>query len=297
MEWEPSADAPVRPGRARWILAGLVTAAGAAMFVWTVRSGRADSALLFVGLPVVLALALVLIPGRTTHGRVFQITTALLLVTAVALHEGAICVILAAPLVYGAAHGTAALVRLGRNPYALVPIPLLLLSAVEGVRPDLRWHPEQTATAARVVALTPDEVWQRLARGPAPTAVRSLPLRLLGMPTPHHVTGTGLRPGDRWVFHYPHSSHGSGGQTVTEVTAARAGRVNFIVVEDSAITSRWLVWRHATVSWRPVGDHRIEVTVSLSYLRRLDPSWYFGPLQQVLMADGAGYLLDALALT
>ena len=41
---------------------------------------------------------------------VFQVTTIFLLLAAVAAHEGAICVILAAPLVYAVAHGVAALV-------------------------------------------------------------------------------------------------------------------------------------------------------------------------------------------
>lgn len=36
--------------------------------------GRTDSALLFVGLPVLLAVALALAPGRTTHGRVVAAT-------------------------------------------------------------------------------------------------------------------------------------------------------------------------------------------------------------------------------
>ena len=294
----PESDRPVRPGIAKWILAALVVAFGVVMFVWTVASGHADSALLFVGLPVLLALALVLLPGRTTHGRVFQLTTVLLLLTAVALHEGAICVILAAPLVYGMAHGVTALVRLsdGSRPYALLPIPLLLLSAIEGTSDDLRLHPEQTVTATRVVAVTPDEMLQRLARGPRPTEVRSLPLRALGVPTPHHVTGSGVSPGDRWVFHYGDTSHGSGGETVTRVIAAAADRVEFEVVSDTAITSRWMVWQGGSVSWRAAGDRSTEVSLTLTYRRRLDPSWYFGPLQQGLTHEGAEHLLDMLAV-
>jgi hypothetical protein len=269
------------------------------MFLWTMAAGRTDSALLFVGLPVLLALALVLLPGRTTHGRVFQLTTVLLLATAVALHEGAICVILAAPLVYGMVHGVTALVRLSggsSRPYALLPIPLLLLGAVEGTNDKLRLHPEQTVTATRVVAATPDEVLQRLTWGPRPTEVRSLLLRALGVPTPHHVTGGGLAPGDRWVFHYGGTSHGSGGETVARVTAAAADRVDFEVVSDTAITSRWMVWEGASVSWRAAGGGGTEVGLSLTYRRRLDPSWYFGPLQQGLTHEGAGHMLDMLGL-
>lgn len=299
MSERAESERPRHPGAAKWALAGLVAAFGALMFVLAVRSGRGDSALLFVGLPALLAVALVLAPGRTTHGRVFQLTTVGLLVIAVALHEGAICVVLAAPLVYAVAHGMTALVQwLERSPrrYAVLPIPLLLVSG-EGVTSGLRVDPEQAVTVTRVVALTPDQVRQRLSLGPRPTAVRSVPLRLLGVPTPERISGDGLDPGDRWMFHYPGSSHGSGGHTVTEVVAAAPDRVDFGVVTDSAITARWLVWESAAVAWRPVGGDRTEVSVTLVYQRRLDPSWYFGPVQQVLMHEGAAYMLDALTLT
>jgi hypothetical protein len=299
MSEQPDGDRRRGAAAARWTLAGLVAAFGAVMFVAAVRSGRGDSALLFVGLPALLAVALVLAPGRTTHGRVFQLTTVGLLLVAVAMHEGAICVILAAPLVYAVAHATTALVRwLGGSPmrYAVLPVPLLLLSG-EGVTDGLRVDPGQAVTVTRVVALTPDQVRQRLSRGPQPTAVRSVPLRLLGVPTPDRITGGGLARGDRWMFHYPGSSHGSGGHTVTEVVAVAPDRVEFGVVTDSAITARWLVWDGAAVAWRPAGHDRTEVRLTLAYHRRLDPSWYFGPVQQGLMHEGAGYMLDALALT
>ena len=77
-------------------------------------------------------------------------------------------------------------------------------------------------TATRVVAATPDEVLQRLARGPRPAEPRPLVLRALGVPVPVHVSGSGLAPGDQWVFHYGDTSHGSGGQTVTRVRAVAA---------------------------------------------------------------------------
>jgi hypothetical protein len=223
-----------------------------------------------------------------------------LLLTAVALHEGAICVILAAPLVYGMAHGVTALVRLSdrsSRPYALLPIPLLLLSAVEGTNGDLRLHPEQTVTVTRVVAATPAEVLQRVTRGPRPTEVRSLPLRALGVPLPHHVAGSGLALGDQWVFHYGDTSHGSAGETVTRVRAVAADRVDFEVVSDTAITSRWMVWESGSVRWQAAGEQGTEVSLTLTYRRRLDPSWYFGPLQQALTHEGAGHMLDMLALS
>lgn len=288
------------PGAANRILAALITLFGGVIFVVTVRSGRADSALLFVVLPVLLAAALALAPGRTTHGRVFRLTTIGLLLAAVALHEGAICVLLAAPLVYAIAHGTAALIRLARRgrsaALAVLPLPLLLLGGVEGVDQNWRIRPDQAVEVTRVVALDPTQVHDRLTAGPRPVGLRQLPLRLLGAPTPEHVTGDGLTPGDRWTFGYHGSSHGAGGHILAEVRTAGTDRVTFDMVADTTITARWLEWGDTSVRWHAVGDGRTEVTVALSYRRRLDPSWYFGPVQDRLMHSGGEHLLDMLAL-
>jgi hypothetical protein len=296
----PEPEPYLRPGRANWILAGVILAVGAMIFGYVVRSGASDSALLFVGLPILLAAALALLPGRNTHGRVFSGTTIGLLLVSVALQEGAICVVLAAPLVYLVVHGvTAVLVWASRSSktYALLPIPLLLLGTVEGTDDDLRLHPDQSVAVRRVVALTPDEVLARFARGPRPAPVRSVPLRLLGMPTPEHVAGTGLAPGDRWVFGYHGSSHGPGGRLVALVRAHGPGTIEFGFAGDTSITARWFTWRGAVLTWRPVGGGRTEVLLTVSYRRGLDPSWYFGPLQDGLLHEGAGHLLDMLGLS
>ncbi|MDG4836275.1 hypothetical protein O7631_07080 [Micromonospora sp. WMMD967] len=288
-----------RAVHARWILAGLITLLGAILFVGVVNQGRADSAMLFVALPVLLAAGLTLVPHRTAHGQVFAATTIALLLAAVALHEGAICVLLAAPLVYAVAHGTTALIRVLRDanrPYVMVAVPLLLLPGLEGSGIAPRVAPEQTVEVTRVVGLPADRVAERLATGPRPTDVRSVPLRLLGVPTPGQVTGDGLDVGDRWMFGYHGSAHGPGGHLLAEVASAAPGRVGFRFVEDTSITARWFTWRHAELSWRAVDSEHTEVRIRVDYTRGLDPSWYFGPVQQVLLGAGVGHLLDMLAL-
>jgi hypothetical protein len=295
----PGGSPPPRPGRANLVLAGLIALAGVAAFVAAVGSGRGDSAALFVGLPVLLAIALALTPGRTGHGRVFRVTTIVLLLAAVFLHEGAICVLLAAPIVYAVAHGVTALIHWQRRApraYAVLPVPLLLLAAVEGTTPDLRIRPDEAVTVTRVVALTPAEVADRVTAGPHPAPVRSAALRALGVPMPEHVVGGGTEVGDRWCFGYHASSHGPGGSLVTRVTGRGPDRVDFTVEQNTTITGRWFAFRAAWVRWRPVDATHTEVSVQISYRRRLDPSWYFGPVEHGLLHEGSGQLLDMMDL-
>ncbi|MEU4565749.1 hypothetical protein [Micromonospora sp. NPDC023956] len=291
--------APPRRTRANWLLAGLIGAFGVVVFSIAVHDGRADSALLFVALPVLLAAALALTPGRTSHGRVFVTTTIALLLAAVALHEGAICVVLAAPLVYAVAHGAMALINLVRRSsrtYSVILVPLLLVPGLEGSGIGPRIAPDQSVEVIRVVALPADAVAERLAAGPRPAPVRSPVLRLLGVPVPTHVAGAGLAPGDRWTFGYHGSAHGPGGHLVAEVATSAPSQLTFRFPEDTSINGRWFRWRQADLRWQAVDADHTEVRLTIEYRRGLDPSWYFGPLQDALLDQGGGHLLDMLAL-
>ncbi|MBY8871868.1 hypothetical protein K7640_08450 [Micromonospora sp. PLK6-60] len=297
---EEPAEESVGRNHANLVLAGLILIFGAVVFGSAVRQGRADSALLFVALPVLLAAALAAgRPGRTTHGRVFAATTIALLLAAVVLHEGAVCVILAAPLVYAVAHGTTALFRALRDvprTYSALLVPLLLLPGLEGSGLAPRLAPEQSVEVVRVVALPADQVADRLATGPRPVPVRSVPLRLLGVPAPGQVSGDGLDPGDRWLFGYHGSAHGPGGHLLAEVRANEPGHVSFGFVENTSITGRWLAFERADLRWRAVDPGHTEVRIRVDYRRGLDPSWYFGPLQDALLDAGVGHLLDMMTL-
>jgi hypothetical protein len=84
------------------------------------------------------------------------------------------------------------------------------------------------------------------------------------------------------------------GTLVMEVRAAAPGRVDFTPVEDGSYLLHWLTWRAAEVRWRAVPGGT-EVRWTLRYRRRLDPAWYFAPLERYGVGLAAGYLIDALA--
>ncbi|MFC7479961.1 hypothetical protein ACFQX7_07865 [Luedemannella flava] len=86
---ETTEERTTRHRRHSYVLAGVVATAGVVGFVLTVATGRTDSAMLFVGLPTLLALAVVLSPpARSVHGMTFKGITVGLLIAAVLLHEG-----------------------------------------------------------------------------------------------------------------------------------------------------------------------------------------------------------------
>ncbi|WP_461024276.1 hypothetical protein [Thalassiella azotivora] len=290
-------DPPARGDRTtRTGLLLLVAVVGTAGVLLSAHLGRLDSALVFVGLPCAVALAVALLPTRGDGwGTVFQVTTVTLLVASALLHEGALCVLLAAPLVYAtvavvysAAHASA-----GGRRDRLAVVPLLGVLALEGVVPGLRVNPEQSSGASELMATSCQRLVERLDGGPRvdPDADRGLLLRVAQYPTPVAVTGTDLRPGGTWTLTMPAGAIRT--EVVDRTGSATRGRIDFAVTADDARTTRWVDLRSGSLAWEQTPDGCVaEVTVD--YTRRLDPSFWFGPVTDVFMDAGSGAFLRSL---
>lgn len=268
------------------MLVGLVVVTGMLGVGLAAAADRLDSALLFVGVPCLLGLGVGLIRTRGGAGSVFQAVTLVLLLAAALLHEGAICVLLAAPLVYGAAFAFYGVSRIGSQRHALAPV--LLLVALEGVVPGLRVDPVQQARADLVVAENCAEFEAALARGPHfEEGDRGALLGLAGYPTPDAATGSGLEPDDGWRVVMPI------GAIDTRVVGSGTGRLVFEVEDDTAATRRWVDLRGGVLTWTAT-DEGCRADLAVDYERRLDPSLWFGPLTDLFMEAGADTFLRGL---
>src|SRR5215471_15186708 len=112
-EWgdEPPEAPEPRDWAGPIILTSIVVCAAAIGVVMTIESGLKDSAVLFVGVPSILAILIAWFwrAEKNIHAMTFKWITFGMLVAAICLHEGAICVIMAAPVVYLVGHGIAAI--------------------------------------------------------------------------------------------------------------------------------------------------------------------------------------------
>jgi hypothetical protein len=263
-----------------------------------IKADGLDTAALFVGVPLAIAVVIALSPpAKSLHGLTFRVVTFALMITSAFLHEGAACVLMASPLVYGVAHFIAEIVRqsrirqAGRRYQAALAIFPLLVAGLEGTA--YRVDPVQQVTAERVVAMTPTEVEARLAQGPDFSAERPFLLRFTGYPTPTAATAmshAGLDVGTRWTFTL------AGDPIVTEVVAHDRRRIAFDVVSDQSKTQRWLHWQGATIQLTPRPDGDTTVRLTVSFTRRLDPSWYFGPIESAMVGAGLDHFADSLGL-
>jgi hypothetical protein len=281
------------------VIAGAVVAGLA--FQAAQVAGLNHTALVFVGIPALLAVVVTLLPrpGSVTGVIMKSVTLAMLLAGTV-FGEAFICILMASPLIYGVALVVGTSVerrraKLGRAGAAHVSLLVLVaasIPAMEGVVPRAEFPRESTVRVSALVAATPDEV-RRALEGPM-NFDRPLPRFLrLGFPTPGATEGQGLHVGDRRSVMLQHGHHHSG-KLVMEVRSVEPSRVVFTPVADDSYLVHWLTWREAEVQWAAVpGGTR--VWWKLSYRRRLDPAWYFGPLERYGVATAAVYLTETLA--
>jgi hypothetical protein len=277
-------------------------AAASLLFRLATGIGMQHTSLVFMGVPAVLAVAVGMTsPAATARGTIIRTTTLALLMAGVALGEAFVCLLMASPLIYLVAICVGGYVDWDekrqaerRSGFAHGPLLALLamaIPAMEGVVPRFEFPREAAVTRTRIVAAAPAEVERALA---APMRFdRPLPRFLrLGFPTPGATEGAGLGVGDRRTVEFRHGHHP--GTLAMQVHASSPGRVLFTPVGDDSYLIHWLTWRSAEVRWRAVPGGT-EVRWTLRYRRRLDPAWYFAPLERYGVGVTAGYLIDALA--
>lgn len=272
------------------LLAAAVAVAVVVRTIWSVvevREGAesltyaVSSSAFFIGVPAVLAWWLLRrAPAETAMGRVLTGTTAGLLLTAMVLGEGAICVALAAPLVYLVAWAvTAAWQRWnerGRH-LAVVALLLPLLPAWTGGVEEVHVVRDLPVPAAVAHAA--------IAEGPGLTGAERPWLLTLGYPVPGDpVRRSGGRT-DQWEYRY--------GAGVSRFEVTRDGDAyRFVPIEDTAMR-RWFAWE--TADLRVVATEagsRLELT--LRFDPALGPDWYFGTVERVFMRAAGTHLLGAL---
>jgi hypothetical protein len=289
---------PATP-RFRWtpVFTVLAIAAGGFMYRLLVFHRLEQTALLFVGIPVLLAVILACTPkAKSTIGSILKATTLALLLSAPLLGEGFICILMAAPIFYAVAMAVAGLVILAKK-HAAKPkqaiLPCLMLFAflpmsLEGTRPSLSFNRDEQVTARRMVAASPQEVEGALRYSPRIDSALPFYLRL-GFPHPTEARGEGLEPGALRRIHFA-GGEGHPGDLVLQVTDSAPGRARFRVVSNETKVTHWLDLKEAEVQWHAVGN-QTEVSWTLRYRRLLDPAWYFAPWERYAVHLAADYLI------
>ncbi|HJZ76144.1 MAG TPA: SRPBCC family protein [Vicinamibacterales bacterium] len=303
-------DAVERPRTAQFALTVIVLAVAAASIAYrAVRDhGLQQTAALFIGVPVVLAVVVIFAARpRSATGVACKAVTVAMLLSVLFLWEGFLCVVMAAPLFYLVAIAISYPIdrrreRLrSRTLYSSLVVLAFAPLSLEGVTELTTFDRHAAVTATSLVHASAADVERALVE--PPRFDRALP-RYLRSGFPRPVASRIERRdagGMRWVITM------RGGETFLNGTEPRTGDLTLVLEEHRPGLMRWraasdtshmthfLTFRESIVSWEPVDFRTTRVTWEIRYERGLDPAWYFGPMERCATWLAAGYLIDAVA--
>lgn len=293
-----------RTSASRTLVACIVALACASVAYRIVFSRHLQhSSLVFIGIPALLALALLTIQPKTSVGTINKTIAIALCLSGIVFGEGFVCILMASPLFFlvGTLVGKVVQSNAAKRdaegwtagPRWKHGIVLIAPFCLEGVVPHYEWSREETVTVSRVVSARADAVRASLASPmrfdePLPAFFQ------LGFPSPGRTSGSGLAVGDRRAVEFLHGGHHPGTLRL-EITKSDSSAVSFVALSDDSYVTHWLSWRSAEVQWREIAPGRTRVTWTLRYARRLDPAFYFKPLERYGVSLAAGYLAETLA--
>lgn len=262
----------------------LLSALGVIFYKLLVIKRLEQTAALFIGLPTVLAIALVsFVKPKSSFGYTMLSITMVILFSAIFLGEGVICILIAAPLAYfvGAILSLASDAmkrrKLNRRGDVLLLLPFIAMST-EGLSPKLSFPRQNTIQVESILSGSPETIQQRLAE-PMQFKQALPPFFLLGFPLPTGAIGQGLEVGARRTVHFA-GGEGKPGDLTWEISARGDNWMECKILSDTSHIAHWLAWQNARVEWSPVDSQHTKVRSTVHYQRSLDPAWYFGPLQR-----------------
>ena len=171
---------------------------------------------------------------------------------------------------------------------------------LEGVTEYTTVNREESVTASRLVASSPDSVERALFKAPRFDRVKPLYLRA-GFPSPTATRVERSADETRWVIQMRGGERlltgmePRAGDLTLKLEESRSGLVRWSAVSDTSHMTHFLMWEEAVVQWQAVSAYTTRVTWTLRYRRGLDPAWYFGPMERYAARLAAGYLIDSVA--
>jgi hypothetical protein len=295
----------IGPGQWKLFFAVLVIGCAGLIYGYLRRKGLDQSAALYLGLPLLLALGLSLTPpDKSATGATMKGMAIAMLLAAPVFQEGYICILFASPLFFAVGLIIAAAIDWSRkrrdkkgNLQSAFVATAIALMAMEGVTPETSFPREHEVVVSKVVAAPIEAV--RTALAEPPVLGKSKPFFLRIFPYPVSIEGDGLAVGDtrRATFvAYKHIFWNRiEGTAVFKVTEASERRIAFELASDTSYVAHYLGWKRSEVELAPAPNGGTLVTWRLSFHRKYDPYWYFGTLQKYAVGLVAEELIDHAA--
>jgi len=271
-----------------------------------------QSALLYIGIPFLISLAIVAFRPPSSKDKWWHayrdhslIALIVFLSSSVVLFEGFICVVFFMPIYFlivsigfligwywNSRHS-----RRGKTLVSVLPV-LMLATAFEGTTETLSMNRESQITVSKIAHLSPSEIMSNLSQ---PFGLQKDRHWLISIfPMPYKIEAGSLRPGDihrvytryhRWFATNTHD-----GELHLQIVDVEPNRVTTAFIYDSTFFAAYLTASGTEITLREIAAHKTEITLRIDYQRKLDPAWYFHPLQQYGVSQMANFLIDEIMI-
>lgn len=298
--------------RVVWLTVLLFTGATSLAIRLLLNTKFSTTGLLYVGVPYTIALLLALI--RPMEGgskwwheyRDFTLTSLIVFLgSSAVLYEGFLCVLFFMPLYFIVVSVVFALHWCGRLWHGyrarhLVTLSPLLFAAMslEGTTDWLSFERDNSVTVTRSTPLSSSQIRSNLLR---PIALDYKGGWLLSIfPVPYEIKNESLETGathrismryHRWFFTNTHE-----GQLHLRLDEVSDHLIRTRVVHDSTYMAGYLTALGTQLEISEVPTGNTVVSLTLDYHRKLDPAWYFHPLQRIAARQMAEVLLSEVVL-
>ena len=303
-----------RFGQKRIIMLGVLIIAGLGSLAiqLLIRSDYDRTALLYLAVPYSVAVLITLLrPYRQNdkwwEGFISHSVTALVvfLASSVVLFEGFLCVLFFMPIYFlGVTLAfIASWIAVARDAHRsktyATAIPLLVaFLSLEGTSEITTFDRHNTATATATTTLSPQALLQNLAM---PFELPSSDDWMLGLfPMPHRIEAGSLEVGDihrvhtryhRWFVTNTHE-----GEIELRIDSITPERVTTSFIRDTSFFSSYVRLIGTEFQFATDENGLTHVSLTVSYERRLDPAWYFQPIQQYAMKSMAAHLIEEVLI-
>ena len=267
-----------------------------------------NSALLYIGIPFLISMAITAFRPPSSMEKWWHayrdhtyIAMIVFLSSSIVLFEGFVCVLLFMPIYFFvvsivfliAWYNNSGTRRNGKTFVSVLPL-LILATALEGTSDNLSLNRESQVTVSKVANLTPAEIMHNLSQPFGLQKDRDWLISIF--PMPYRIEAGSLIPGDvhrvytryhRWFATNTHE-----GELHLQIVDVGPNRVTTQFIHDSTFFASYLTVKGTEITLIPIAPNRTEITLRIDYERKLDPAWYFHPLQQYGVGQMAEFLID-----
>lgn len=272
-----------------------------------------ETALLYVGMPFAISIALIMVrsPSVTVSWKKHyfnRLIDAFIIMfgSSVVLFEGFVCVAMFIPL-YTIIIFLTFLVDFARRRarennrstlnISILPF-LLVLSSLEGITPNFSFGRDTQVSVSRVINAGSADIKRNLCE---PIDLqKSRPWFLQLFPMPYEIKAGTLSPGDIHEIHFRYYrwfvTNMHEGRMLLEISNVEETRIKTTFVKDTSYISHYLRLKGTEIALEKVDEHRTRVTLRIDFQRKLDPYWYFSPIERFGVTKMAELLMTEVII-